>query len=411
MKKKGMLYVFLCYLLSLNSGITMSGQQFVLLEMKTEFGISNATMATLSSVQLVTSIVMVLVLGQMMDRLDLKKLIVVGGSISLSGMLLNGFSTGPAMTAASFIVASIGSNITMAVPFPVFMRVDPDHATRHVNIQQGALSFGAFGWPLIMAVLVNNFHLNWRWQYRISASVLFFIVFMFAVLKPVKRVEKEPEEKKSGAGVTRLIFSPMFLALAATLGSYMFVEIGVLNYAKQYFDLGLNDLLGASLCISVIRAGMTITRFTGSRLIKNRVVLTFSGMTLGGIAALLMAVFRIPVYSLIWCLIFGLAVGPYWPTLFSMGLELNPQASGRLTNIMMLCNSLGMHIGNLCMGTVVDSYGPMNVFYFIAAACGACLVILFVAIRILRKKGHIPEGREWQLSHERFFPKHAAWIR
>ena len=97
----------------------------------------------------------------------------------------------------------------------------------------------------------------------------------------------------------RQILTPAFICMGLGLALYMFMEIGLLSYAKDYFMVGLNDILGASLCISVVRGGMTLSRLFGERLIKNRVWMSIGTMGLSGLCLLLMAIFRLPVVSLI----------------------------------------------------------------------------------------------------------------
>ncbi|MGI6665138.1 MAG: MFS transporter [Christensenellaceae bacterium] len=397
MGKKSKIYIWLCYLLSLSSGMQMSGQQFVLVDMKNEFAISNALMAAITSVQLVTSVVMTLIMSGIMDKVDHRKLVVFGGGVSTLGILLSGFSTGPVMTTASLIIGGIGSNITMAIPFSIFTSLDPDNITKHVNIQQGALSFGAFASPLILAVLMNSLGLNWRWHYRLAALMLLGIVIMFFVVKPEKQINEMPqsEEKPVMHKGKSVIFSATFIFASLGLALYMAMEAGMLNYAKQYFTVGLDDVIGASWCISLIRLSMTITRLWGGKLIKNRVTMGVVTFALSGVSLLLMALFPIPVVALVWCVLFGLFAGPCWPTIFSMGLEIDTTASGKISNLMMLLNSAGMHLGNLVVGAFIDANGIRESFFLSAGFAIPGIIVFLLAVYAFRKAGMVPEGREW----------------
>ena len=401
-KKKLPLYILLCYLMSFNSGLQMSGQQYVLLDMRTEFGISNATMALITSVQFFVFLTMSLIFSQILDKISNKKLVLFGGSIAITGSLINGFSIGPTTTIAAFIVASFGSSVLMAVPYPAFAQLDPDNITRHVNVQQGALSFGAVLSPLLLSVLIGKLGLDWRWNYRISAGLMSILIVMFALVKPgvqlkskaqrenTRRAKDLPEEKK------RLIFTPVFMLIALTLGVYMFIEIGILNYSKEYFTRGLGDILGASLCISIVRASMTVTRIFGSRLVKNRVSMCVGSFALSGVSLLLLALFPIKGVALLWCALFGLFAGPCWPTIFSIGLDLDRNSPGKLTSVMMVMNNLGMNLGSFVIGSAVDTLGVQNAFYVSAGVALAGIMVFLLAIRFFRKSGRLPEGKAWQ---------------
>ena len=128
-------FIIITYILNLYIGFNYASLQFTLLEMKTEFQISSTLMATITSVQLVTGLLMTFVFSKILDHLDVKKTLLTGFAISIIGTLIAGFSNGPAMTTVSNIVSSIGSNIMMAAPYPILMLLDPTRVTLHVNRQ------------------------------------------------------------------------------------------------------------------------------------------------------------------------------------------------------------------------------------------------------------------------------------
>lgn len=407
-KQRLPLYILLCYILSFYTGFNMSAAQFVLLDMKTEFAISSTLMAAISSAQMITSLGMSLLFSGLLDRLDNKKVMLAGCFCSILGSIIAGFSNGPIMTLISYMVSGIGGNMLLATPFPAMTKLDPARITLHVNRQQGALSCGAFISPLLMALLINEIGLGWRWSYHISTCMLIAITIFFCFApSPGKSgevagvAEETPEERKARR---RIILTPAFICMGLGLALYMFMEIGLLSYAKDYFMVGLNDILGASLCISVVRGGMTLSRLFGERLIKNRVWMSIGTMSLSGLCLLLMAIFRLPVVSLIWCALFGLIAGPCWPTILSMGLSLDTKSSGKLTSILMLFNNVGNNLGNLLIGACVDMMGVGNAYYVAAGISLIGVVVLLIGVRSFRRLGQIPEGPEWSSAQQKELP-------
>lgn len=403
-KQRLPMYILLCYILSFYTGFNMSATQFVLLDMKTEFAISSTLMAAISSAQMITSLGMSLLFSGLLDRLDNKKVMLAGCSCSVLGALIAGFSNGPVMTLISYMISGIGGNMLLAAPFPAMAKLDPARITLHVNRQQGALSCGAFVSPLLMALLINEVGLGWRWSYHISASMLIAITVFFCFApSPGKSgeiadaAEETAEEKKARR---RIILTPAFICMGLGLALYMFMEIGLLSYAKDYFMLALDDVLGASLCISVVRGGMTLSRLFGERLVKNRVWMSIGTMGLSGLCLLLMAIFRLPAVSLIWCALFGLIAGPCWPTILSMGLSLDTKSSGKLTSILMLFNNIGNNLGNLMIGACVDAMGVGDAYYVAAGVALIGVAVLVIGVRSFRKLGQIPEGPEWSAAQQ-----------
>ncbi|MBR6816322.1 MAG: MFS transporter [Clostridia bacterium] len=398
-KKKLPLFIALCYVLNFYTGFNMSASQFVLLDMKTEFEIGSAVMAIITSASMVTSLGMSLLFSGILDKLDPKKLILIGCAVSISGSLVAGLSVSPLMTTVSYLISGVGSNILLAVPFPAMSKLDPDRITMHVNRQQGALTLGATIAPLIMAVLINKLGLGWRWSYYVSAGMLVLVAIGFIVsTSPGKSLDVQaiaaetPEEKRARK---RLILTPAFICMGLILGIYMVMEIGVLNYAKDYFVLELGDVLGASLCISMVRGGMTLSRLFGDRIIKNRVWLCMGSMVLSGVCVLLLAVFRIPIVSLVWCALFGIVAGPCWPTALSMGLSLDSKESGKLSSILMLFNNIGNNLGNVFIGACIDGLGVGNAYYVAAAFAIIGAIVVAIGVKDFRKRGFAPEGPEW----------------
>ena len=401
-KNKLPFYILITYLLDLYIGYNYASLQFTLLEMKTEFEISSTLMATISSVQLITGLLMTFVFSGILDHLDIKKTMLVGFVIAISGALIAGFSNGPMMTLTSNIVSSIGSNIMMATPYPILMLLDPTHVTKHVNRQQGLLSMGSVIAPLVMALLMNVLGFSWRIGYFISAGILTILFIMVLSTKsPGKSddIPKEEETEEQRRNRKRIIWTPAFICMGLILALYMFMESGVLNYAKDYFAVYLDDAFGAAFCISVIRAGMTISRLTAEKITKNRVVLTWLSLLGASLSMVLISLVMVPKVSLVWFFIFGVLGGPCWPLAMSMGLSLDEKSSGKLSSVLMLYNNIGNNIGNIANGFFVDHIGIQR-GYLIDAVYGLVgLVALMIGVRSFRKLGISPEGAEYLEEH------------
>ena len=397
-------FIIITYILNLYIGFNYASLQFTLLEMKTEFQISSTLMATITSVQLVTGLLMTFVFSKILDHLDVKKTLLTGFAISIIGTLIAGFSNGPAMTTVSNIVSSIGSNIMMAAPYPILMLLDPTRVTLHVNRQQGLLSLGSVIAPLVMAVLMNILGLSWRVGYFIGAGILVVLFLLVLNIKSpgkstdLAKEEQESEEEKKNR--KRIIWTPAFICMGLILALYMFMESGVLNYAKDYFQVGLNDALGASLCISVVRGGMTISRFLADKITKNRVTHVWVSLLGSMLSLILIGLITVPKVSLAWFFLFGLFGGPCWPIAMSMGLSLDEKSSGKLSSILMLYNNIGNNIGNIANGFFVDHIGVSR-GYLIDAFYGILgLLALIIGVRSFRRLGISAEGDEYEAERE-----------
>ena len=382
-------YILLCYLITFASGFGGSATQFIKMDMRLYLGLSNTLFATLATVNLVVSLFVTLVLSRVLDKADNKKLIVAGLSIQLIGLVTGIFISTPVMVVITNMFSSLGYSIASSAAYPAFMMLDSDNVTMHVNREQGALTLGAFISPLIMAVIINVLGVAWRIAYIIyaitSASLLVFALTQKSPGVPEKHFEEKTSENESPA-VKKKIITPYFIFTAAALTLYMIMEAGVINYSKDYFTLHLDYVLGASVCISAIRGGMTISRMYGDKLIKEKFKLILISMALTVLSVFILVFSKTGIISLIAIFMFGVFSGAVWPTVFSLGLVTDKSQSGKLTSILLICNTIGNNAGNLIAGAMIDGFSIPHAFFLAAVVGVFCIAAVFLSSREAKKQ-------------------------
>ncbi|MBQ6003567.1 MAG: MFS transporter [Clostridia bacterium] len=381
-------YILLCYLMTFACGFGGSATQFIKMDMRLYLGLSNTLFATLATVNLVVSLFVTLVLSRVLDRADNKKLIVAGLSVQLIGLVTGIFISNPVMVVISNMFSSLGYSIASSAAYPAFMMLDSDNVTMHVNREQGALTLGAFISPLIMAVIINVLGVTWRIAYIIyamaSASLLIFALTQKSPGVPEKHFEEKTAESESTTAKKKLV-TPYFIFTAAALTLYMIMEAGVINYSKDYFTLHLDYVLGASVCISAIRGGMTISRMYGDKLIKEKFKLILISMALTVLSVLILVFSKTGIISLIAIFLFGVFSGAVWPTVFSLGLVTDKSQSGKLTSILLICNTIGNNAGNLIAGAMIDNFSIPHAFFLAAVVGILCIAAVFLSSREAKK--------------------------
>lgn len=382
-------YILLCYLITFASGFGGSATQFIKMDMRLYLGLSNTLFATLATVNLVVSLFVTLVLSRVLDKADNKKLIVAGLSIQLIGLVTGVFISNPVMVVITNMFSSLGYSIASSAAYPAFMMLDSDNVTMHVNREQGALTLGAFISPLIMAVIINVLGVTWRIAYIIyaitSASLLVFALTQRSPGVPEKHFEEKTSENESSS-VKKKLVTPYFIFTAAALTLYMIMEAGVINYSKDYFTLHLDYVLGASVCISAIRGGMTISRMYGDKLIKEKFKLILISMALTVLSVLILVFSKVGIISLIAIFLFGVFSGAVWPTVFSLGLVTDKSQSGKLTSILLICNTIGNNAGNLIAGAMIDNFSIPHAFFLAAVVGIFCIAAVFLSSREAKKQ-------------------------
>nr|MBQ4455443.1 MFS transporter [Clostridia bacterium] len=167
---------------------------------------------------------------------------------------------------------------------------------------------------------------------------------------------------------------------------YMIMEAGVINYSKDYFTLHLDYVLGASVCISAIRGGMTISRMYGDKLIKEKFKLILISMALTVLSVFILVFSKTGIISLIAIFMFGVFSGAVWPTVFSLGLVTDKSQSGKLTSILLICNTIGNNAGNLIAGAMIDGFSIPHAFFLAAVVGIFCIAAVFLSSREAKKQ-------------------------
>ena len=196
------------------------------------------------------------------------------------------------------------------------------------------------------------------------------------------RLEREVQvaQQAERPNFAKIYRTAAFWLLSLSIGLYMCMETGLMNYARQYFE-AIDDPKSAGLAISVAWGLMLPTRFIASKMKRHKGKMVCISFLFAGLAMLLMAVLRIPVVSLIWCAIFGLFAGPGWPTILSIGMDTFPRESGKAYSLICIGSGLGAMLGNLAVGKMVDMAGIGNAFYLVAAFAAAGLATGYFGIR------------------------------
>lgn len=384
LKKSNKLFVALGYLISLVTGMQTAGYQYIIISMRDEFALSNAGMAVLGSVQSVVGLLMSFVFSRFIDRLDKRKLIFVGGGVYILGCLLNGFSAGPAMTIAALVVAGVGGNVIMTALYPALTSTDPENSNKYTNMLQVFYGAGAMIAPVLLSFLMGSLSMNWRGHYLIISGTMMAMLALSALVRPETsmRLEKVVQVSQSAERpvLQKIHKTAAFWLLSLSIGFYMCMETGLMNYARQYFE-AIGDPKSAGLAISVAWGLMLPTRFIASRMKRHKGKMVCVSFVLAGLAMLLMALLRIPVVSLVWCAIFGLFAGPGWPTILSIGMDTFPGQSGKAYSLICIGSGLGAMLGNLVVGKMVDVAGIGNSFFLVAAFALAGLATGYFGIR------------------------------
>jgi len=326
LKKSNKLFVALGYLISLVMGMQTAGYQYIIISMRDEFALSNAGMAVLGSVQSVVGLLMSFAFSRFIDKVDKRKLMFTGGAIYILGCLCNGFSSGAGMTIAALVIAGVGGNVLSTALYPALTSTDPQNSSKYTNMLQVFYGGGAMIAPMALSVFMGSGGMNWRGHYLIISASMLLMLALSSLVRPETsmRLERtvQVSQQAERPNFAKIYRTAAFWMLSLSIGFYMCMETGLMNYARQYFE-AIDDPRSAGLAISVAWGLMLPTRFIASKMRRHKGKMVCISFLFAGIAMLLMAVLRIPVVSLVWCAVFG---GPAGATTWSRARRTTPWA-------------------------------------------------------------------------------------
>lgn len=366
-------YIFLCYLTGLVTGFEFGGYQYIFLDVRMEFGFSNTMMATVNVIQTVVSLCVSLVLSGLLDRLNKRKLLYTAAALYSAGTALM-LAAGDAFWFFGFkLLQSVASGMLQAGIFPAMTLIAPEKSAKHTSMEQVFCGGGSVLAPVILSFLLGSqLKLHWKTHYLIvlAGGVLLALGFFFS--RPsVTRYQQEQAGEKKSAPLRSALFTLPFLLMLFSSALYMNMETGLMNYAREFFEVS-GAGAQAGLCISLIWGAMVVSRFLASH-IKRKGLLVVGSFCGAGICIALMILLPRPQLLPIWAVMMGFFAGPAWPTILGIGLETYPQYAGMLSSANMMFTSIGSMVGAFVVGAASDQLGMQMAIWATAlfAAVGA----------------------------------------
>ena len=140
---------------------------------------------------------------------------------------------------------------------------------------------------------------------------------------------------------------------------------------------------------------MIPSRFLASFVHKRKNALLIVCFLLSAACCTLMSLVKIPVYSVLWCLLFGVFAGPIFPTLLSVSMDAFPGRTARVATIVFGASGIGGMASNVAMGALSDAVGVGDAFFLMSGLALLGAIVYVVTARSLAK------GKNRQVSAEK----------
>ena len=316
--------------------------------------------------------------GVLIEKYSEKTVLIMGFVLASAAALL--FAILPTFEIALLSLFSIGIGMAMlqVVINPLLRHTggEPHFAFNSVlaNFFFGAASFLS---PLLYSSMVGNIHsdssnslvlffnrlvspeLKWVSLYWVFAATCLVMIVLIALIK-FPSVELKADEKiDTGASFKELLRDKNVMLYFIGIFAYVGTEQGIANWMSKFLQLyhGVNPATGGATAISYFWGLITIGCFLGLLLLKlfdsRSILLAFA---VGGIVALLFALFGNMSIALVAFPITGFFLSIMWSVIFSLGMNSVPHHHGTFSGI--LCTGIvGGAIVPLVIGGIAELVG------------------------------------------------------
>lgn len=359
-------------------------------ELMDSMGIDEGEFGTLVMGLFLTSCIVQLFIGPLVDKFGYKPLAIVGFIVTSGSMFLLAFAPSFSTAMVACILLGVGAMSLNTVgntliPVVLFGGKDPARAS---NFGNAFFGLGYVLTPLLFTLFLRTM------SYSAAVSIFGVFVIIFLIFALITSYPQVATGFKFSMAI-KLLGKAAVLIAALALFCYISLEITMATWIKPL----MTELLGerasattnAALVLSFFGVAMMIGRFLASR-VKNltaigaKVIAIMSLISI--IAIVIMIVTKSPVLAIIAVLVTGLAFAPIFPTIVGVTFaKFDSSLYGSIFGIIFAVGLLGgtlvpKFIGNLSAGaaTVQESLP-------IAAVIAGILFIISLLIgRIGTKK-------------------------
>ncbi|RPI20360.1 MAG: MFS transporter [Acidobacteria bacterium] len=355
-------------------------------ELKARLGIGNAEIGSLILALSLTSIIVQVIVGPLIDRFGHKPVAVTGFLVSSGSVFLLAFAPDFRWALFASVLLGIGAICCNSVgntllPVVLFDGKEPARAS---NFGNGFVGLAFVLTPLLIVTLINDFGLS----YPVTVSCLAVLVFSFSAFALLSSYPLVSTGFRLSKAV-RLLREPAVLLAALALICYIGLEFTMNGWIKPL----MTELLGGPSADNAVRdAGRTLALFGLAMAIGRFITSTFKNLTqigpglIAGLALVSVVLIVVlsgtgsPWIAALAVLLVGFAFAPMFPTIVGVTFaKVHPSLYGSVFGIIFSVGLLGPMVLPKLIGDASEG-GSVQQSLRMAAAFAAVLVVVAVAI-------------------------------
>ena len=385
---KKLLIPLVCFGLFL-TGYYLVTLQYTIYDMAKEYGLNDTLMGLIITIQYIAMILLPIPLGGLSDRFG-KKMVYYIQSISLvAGPLLVFLSGNTAVLFIGVLISGAGYGLMSFLSIAVVTDAYPHSAGKFVTISSMSFCVGAVLAPLVSNEIISS-GAGWRVLYLIiciAAAVALAALIITKVEKVAIKGENEIPKQKIG----QILKNPLIYILSLTIILYLCVESCGSSFIKSFFDniypQNIDAGTYAAWALSLFWLMFIPSRTVTSMVKGKKYPMLIGSFLLCAVVLLMISFVKTEEMSLIGFAVLGLACGPIWPTLMSLGSRAFYENSGFVSGINTSSTAFGGAVSAPLIGALAQNVGYDYIFIAVAVFALLGLGVYLITVRKFSKKG------------------------
>ena len=365
----------------------------VLPDIKASFGdgVSDASMGLVGSAFTLAFGIVIPFAGLAADFFRRKWIIVAGGLLFGTGILISGFASGLGMLLVAYgVMNGIGQSLMPPCNSSLIGEFHTDTRGTAFSVYQGAIYMGIVVCSISASKLATGRPDGWRHAFWLfGALAIVWTVIMILFLKDTPNVGKRGETTISGA-LKAFFTKPTALWMMAALGCYFFATYGVKIWTPVFMMRAFPDMPSSTAVFHAVFwfyvgafVGVTISGRLSDKMKKERPYIRFE-VELAGILLcipfILIIAFTGNLIVMVGALLlFGFATGVYDSNLYAALLEvIDPKYRAMATGIFGCGGCIIGALGPVVMGLLSDAFSIRVAFASLAlfAMLGSAFILI-----------------------------------
>ena len=381
---KKTIFPLICISFILN-GYYLTTLNKTLQNISAQYGLDDAAMGLLMTVQFIAMIVLSLPLGRLGDKIGKKKIYYIQSICFFVGMFLISFAPNMGFVITGIFFGGAGYGLMAFIASSIITDAYPQKAVRYMVLSNVVFSIGAITAPFVADGLIGG-GMPWRQVYIIIglAGVLCFVLLLFTKIEKTKLEDIHAETELS---MGKLLKSPILLLIGVAMLMYMGMETGTSSFIDTFFTKSLATPELSALTLSVMWLMMMPSRLIISFKKGKKYPIIIGSFLLALMMGILITVIKDPVFNVVAFGVIGFAFGPIWPFLLSMGSRVFYSNSGMAAGVVSMSSGIGGALFPPFIGLVAGSMGYGYIFLIISALALAGVLAYGGAARLVRKRG------------------------